>query len=272
MTVSIAPQFTQRSHRWTQWKAVQYSKGLIYQYEETNTEYTIWGYDGPEVHICTIYKGSVPDGVLPSYSQETNDAALEEWEEDYKAAGNWPLEKKEPDGRTIVRISTAVPGRRYRLRAFYFKTCDPATLRNGSANGVDLGDVVMKCYDDEDDELAGPDFSTAVKTVLQFEALVDIEMIGGWMVVDSSLAGGTSDAWWISVLAAPDVPAEYGGNIDYVNEANLEMLTNNQVTMDGRASAVVKYDPVYHSGKLLFIIKHPAGVSKRFQVFVEHFR
>lgn len=274
MGVYLSDSFTKRYHAWQAWKSFQSKNAGIYQHIESDGQYTIWFYDGPEIHACTIWLGEVPTDVSERelLTQAQNDANKLDWETNYKLSSNWPLDKKEKDGRSVVRISTAVPGRRYRIHAFYFKTSDPVSLRNAHANtGVDMGDVQVKCYDAANALLSG-DFTTAVKTIVAFESLVDIELIGGWLEVDPTLLGGTTDAWWVAAVAAPDVPSIYGGNIDYLNETNLEIINTGRITMDGRASAVVKYDAQYHSGKLIFIFKHPAGASKRFQMFLETFR
>lgn len=276
MGVSISEHYTTRTYHWSAWKNVQSSaKSGSFQYDDDGTVYTIWLYDGPEVHLCTIWKDVVPNHILSGgYTQDQNDTDKTDFETNYKAAGNQPVEKREPDGRAIIRISTALPGRRFRLRTIYFETSAPSALHNKEAGGggTDLGDAVVKCYSGDGTDVTAGDLTTAVKTTLAFEAQEDIEMIGGWLVVDSSLIGGVSNNWWMSVLAAPDIPRQYGGSIDYVNEVNLEMLSDSKVSMDGRASAPVPYDPTYHSGKLLFVVRHPAGSSKRFQVFLECFK
>lgn len=83
--------YVRRTWTWTNWKAMQAVKGLVLQYEEDATIYSIWGYDGPEVHLCTIYKGTVPDGVINTYDQETNDADKQDFETNSKSSGNAAL-------------------------------------------------------------------------------------------------------------------------------------------------------------------------------------
>ncbi len=84
----LAPQYTQRVYRWTAWKAALALKGGQPQYEEGVSEYGIWFYDGPEVHICTIWKGTVPDPVLASYSQAQNDTDKTDFETNFKPYAN----------------------------------------------------------------------------------------------------------------------------------------------------------------------------------------
>jgi len=86
---TLSPQFTQRGYFWTQWLQMKVLKGLILQYEDADGVYTIWGYDGPEVHVCTIWKALVPDGViLGGYSQAQNNTDKTDFETNFKPYGN----------------------------------------------------------------------------------------------------------------------------------------------------------------------------------------
>jgi len=103
MPIALAPQFTQRAHQWASWKIVQATKSSTHQYDDDGSTYTIWFYDGPEVHICTIWKETLPDGVIAGgYSQAQNDADKAEFEAVYKANANKPLELRTTDGRSRV--------------------------------------------------------------------------------------------------------------------------------------------------------------------------
>lgn len=80
MAVALAPNYTQRIYNWAGLKAAKATRGFVYQYEEDAEKYTIWGYDGPEVHMCTIYKGAVPYTIAETYSQEQNDTDKADFE------------------------------------------------------------------------------------------------------------------------------------------------------------------------------------------------
>jgi hypothetical protein len=88
--ITIAPQFTQRAYNWTDWKVVQKIKGFVHQHEDEQQIYTIWGYDGPEAHVCMIYKGEVPQSTIDGqgYTQEQNDLDRVDFEENFKATSN----------------------------------------------------------------------------------------------------------------------------------------------------------------------------------------
>jgi hypothetical protein len=98
MTISIAPQYTQRHYKWTDWLAVYDLKKFIYQCDQDDLAYTIWGYDGPEVHICQIWKGDVPDAITVSYSQYQNDLDKTEFETNYLSQANGILTKLTASG------------------------------------------------------------------------------------------------------------------------------------------------------------------------------
>lgn len=88
MTTNVAPFYTQKVYKWTDWKVVQSAKKLIYQYEDDGTVYNIWGYDGVEAHITSIFKDIVPDSIATVYSQVQNDADKTDFVNNYLANVN----------------------------------------------------------------------------------------------------------------------------------------------------------------------------------------
>lgn len=76
---------------WTDLKAVLSSKSLLLQYDETSEIYELFAIDGPIVYLATIYKGVVPDGVLPVYSQSQNDSDKIDFGDNFKAFANRPV-------------------------------------------------------------------------------------------------------------------------------------------------------------------------------------
>lgn len=94
MSISISSKYTQRFYTWTNFKSVAQTKYLIIQYDSDGYQYTIYGYDGPEVHITNIWVGTVPDSVTASYSQAQNDSDKSDFETNYKPFANRPLVPK----------------------------------------------------------------------------------------------------------------------------------------------------------------------------------
>ncbi len=100
MAISIAPQYTQRNYSWTDWKTVQSNKNFLHQYDDDGVIYTIWGYDGPEVHLCQIWIGAIPESILnTSYiTQIQNDIDKSDFETNYQPTANRSLDKRTATG------------------------------------------------------------------------------------------------------------------------------------------------------------------------------
>lgn len=102
MSLVISKNLTQRQYDWTTWKSIQASKNLVTQYEDDGNVYTIFGYDGPEIILCTIYKGNVPTNVQDNgYSQAQNNADKADFESNFKPSANKPIVLRSADGRTV---------------------------------------------------------------------------------------------------------------------------------------------------------------------------
>ena len=125
MSVLIAAHYTQRTYSWTDWKAVYASKRLLAQFDDDGLTYTIWGYDGPEVHLCSIWKGDVPHGIVEGgYAQEQNDADRADFEANVKPAGNRLLVSKND---MDVPLVTGVPRTGTELIVTTPNFADPST-------------------------------------------------------------------------------------------------------------------------------------------------
>jgi len=99
VSVNFSASLTTRLYNWTDWLVVATSHKFAIQYEDDIDTYTIWGYDGPEVHICTIWQGTVPDAAITGgYSQAQNDADLADWETNYKPTANAPIDPRAATG------------------------------------------------------------------------------------------------------------------------------------------------------------------------------
>lgn len=103
--LDISDQYTQRFYTWTKWKAMYAIKGGKFQFDDNGAIYTIWLYDGPEIHICIIWKGSVPlSQIQAGYTQNQNDTDKADFEGKYKAHGNGQLQIKTSDGRVLNAV------------------------------------------------------------------------------------------------------------------------------------------------------------------------
>jgi hypothetical protein len=108
-SVKVCTQFTQRFHCWQDWKRAQSKKNGIHQHSEDSSCYKVWFYDGPEVHLCTIWKGEVPAGIASMYSQAQNDADKVDFVNNYLYDSNNVIELKTSDGRPNVAPNSFPP-------------------------------------------------------------------------------------------------------------------------------------------------------------------
>jgi hypothetical protein len=174
------------------------------------------------------------------------------------------------DGRLVSRNTIATPGMGTHLRSFNFTTAKKNSLVCASPLNVAYTDVAYKMFD-----AAGVETQVdaeAVETRIEFEANYNQELVGGGIIVDPTLIGGTSDAWWAAAIAAPHIPAAYGGQVGFVSKINLEMLIDGYLDIDGRSAMYIAYDSVNHSGLIRFTFWHPVGAQKRMLVYLETFR
>ena len=177
------------------------------------------------------------------------------------------------DGRIAVRQTTSsTTGGKYRLRVFSFKSALPSSVHNKKPDVTDYGVVVMRCYDAGGAEVSGAGLLLAVKSVIDFEPSYGYEAIGGMLNIPPSIVGGITGNWFVSAIGVPDVPEAMGGSIDFINEVNLELCHTNRIDTDGRATTYMAPDATYHTNKIRFILRHPAGVEQPFQIYLETFR
>lgn len=94
----------QRSGSWDWFKALVTQKTLKVQYEENDSEYVIYGYDLPEVCVCTIWKSDLPPSVINGgYSQAKNDSDKSDFETNFK-----PYANRSIDGFPSLLIANSI--------------------------------------------------------------------------------------------------------------------------------------------------------------------
>lgn len=110
MTVILSPYLTKRKYEWSGWKSAKLTRQLVSQFDEDSESYTIWGYDGQEAHMCSIWKNTVPDHVLSTgYTQEQNDLDKADFETNFKSSANQSSTPKAADGKLFV-LPNSFPG------------------------------------------------------------------------------------------------------------------------------------------------------------------
>lgn len=78
-----------RDNRWAAWKVLHGIKGGRVQYDIDGPMLRVWFRDSDETHLCELWIGSVPDGVVQGgYDQAQNDADKADFETNYAAHAN----------------------------------------------------------------------------------------------------------------------------------------------------------------------------------------
>lgn len=110
MSIAFGSSFTQKTYTWTNWKVIQITKSGNYQYDSDGNIYTVYFYDGSEVHLCTIWQGIVPDGVVNGgYSQVQNDSDKSDFETNFKPNANARISDNISQ-RTVLNNVTVTAG------------------------------------------------------------------------------------------------------------------------------------------------------------------
>lgn len=270
MSVEFASNYTQRTYRWQQWKNVYLLKGLPLQFAESAEIYSIWTYDGPEVHLTQIWKNSVPESLSSTYSQTENDTDKLDFESNFKASGNLSISQIDSDGAQIVRNKAAKKGWTYGAVPIEFTTSKLNSTFLKTESSEDRNDVSILYYDANGVQVTDPALeSTICQTIVDFEPHYDYEVIGGAI---RTLGNVASDVrLWI--IAVPDVPVQYGGSKQMCSGLNLRYLApSNMLNIDGRVSKFLTYSPVMHTNKLRMRFDHAPGAQEGIMIVMELYR
>lgn len=246
---------------WSTFKSLVVSKEVRPQYYETNTNYEVFFDEGNYVWSIGLLKG---------------DSDCMDFETNYKSSWNLPVSSRDSDGANIFRNKAAKKGWSYAIIPIEFETSrrqTSTTFYSKLADGTDRSDITLKCYDANDAEVTTDgaldvNWATIVKTVIEFEPTYDYEVIGGYI---RTLNDITSDIrLWI--IAVPDIAAPSGSK-EMVGGLNLNFLKpENSFNVDGRVSKYLTYSSTYHTNKLRFIFKYPAGTHESIVINIEHYR
>lgn len=265
--ITIASHFTQREYKWTAWKVAKANKYLITQFDEDDSRYLVYGYDGPEAHLCFIYKGTVPAEVLQSgYTQEQNDADKADFEGNHKTSSNAMIEVTDSQGRKITKpAATSILSGAYQLHAVEFTTSKLNSIYNKNDSGVDLGFSTVKLYKEDGSEITTEgEENLAVKTVVDWMTTHPLEIIGGSLY---HAVPPTSDCrmWIVAAPGILNVTFGQGGiNLKHVGAGST-------VRADGRAT---KYLPIVPGGinKMRLTFRHSQGLVYNAMMLFELFK
>jgi hypothetical protein len=182
MSVTFGAAFTVRFYSWTDWKAVQAARSLQTQYNEEPSRYTIYGYDGPEVHESIVEKTTPPN------------ADQTDFEANYKPTANQSIDPRTSDGKPI-NLLNQFPGD---VIPYFAGAADVPGGNRGEGAQFNLGS------------------DAAGDTVLDFTFNDWIYLLGGNLI----MSGGDIDDWINYLIFAPPTPVTPNpgaGNCDLVD-------------------------------------------------------
>lgn len=174
------------------------------------------------------------------------------------------------DGRILQRPVAAKSGWTYFMCPIEFKTSDLDSVYAKKHDNTDRTTITYKIYDVNDAEITdSANEGNAVKTVLDFEAPHDYEIIGGDI---SQISTPASDIrLW--VVAVPDIPEGSGGSKEMCGGVNFKFLPSfGKIRADGRVSKYMTYNATYHTNKLRLILRHSAGIQHDIMMVLETFK
>lgn len=186
------------------------------------------------------------------------------------------LEQRDASGRKITRGAATIDGWHYQPHWVEWKTATIGSIYNKKINLTtfaeeNLGFSTVKFYNAAGTEItAVEDEGTIVTTVVDFMPTHDYEIFGAKMF---QVSKPTTDirVW---VIAAPDIPAIYGGQVIFGQGGiNMHLLgEGNGADTDGKTSKLVSYNGGVGSNKFRFICKHGAGVQHQMSIMLEFFK
>ena len=176
------------------------------------------------------------------------------------------------DGAPLIRTKITNSGWHFQLQAVEFTTAKLNAIYNADESESDLGFTTVKFYDDQDAEITSPTQqdldNDCVKTVVEWEADHDIEVIGG--IFEQPNNPTTDIRLWI--IAIPDLTIAQGGSIPFIHGGiNLKLLSG-PLDIDGKTPKLMPYSATYHTNKFRLVFKHGAGVQHQSMVVFKLFR
>lgn len=184
-----------------------------------------------------------------------------------------------------VRITTNKIGSRMHQRFMTFQTsCLGGNIDNTDWRDADYGDAHVIMVDASKQVTTNP--ALCKETWLDWMPPCTFEIAGGWVYVPKVLldqAGGPIpfdndthadlDLWEIHAVGAPDIPAQYGGDVHFIANPRLKWLRGQLMDIDAMLNpAEMPYNGGIGSNKIRFVIKHPVGAQVQLQVKVTIFR
>jgi hypothetical protein len=243
------------------WCGQVVAANAYYLIEET--KYAVWG--GSDVVITDLSSGDLILSTAESSSGHISSAAvaLE------RLRGHTSMDA---EGAVFSRTKAAPAGWHFQLRCVEITTSSVSGCFTENVDGSTSGNFITATFKD----IAGNTLTTqesvdtdCVLTIVDFEPSWDYEMIGGQLFQSAA----PSSRVVLHVVAVPDVPAAYGGSVEFGKSINLQHIGQaGGINMDGRASKRLTYSATYHTNKLRMTFRHTAGMQHSCLLVFELFK
>lgn len=229
---------------WTQLKAFVNKYSLSIYYYELDSCYFV-GADKCSIQLLTKISKESPKSMEQI-----------EFEEGYK--DKYPIE----DSRT--RITTCRQGRKLHSRFITFKTSSQDDFDNTDWQDIDYGDVTYLMKNSDKETTLNPE--ECKETHIIFEPTYHYEIAAGKLFVPTTLSGD-EDAWEVHVVGVPDIPQNLGGTIHLIANPRIKWIKGSWLEIDSSMNpSSMQYSPIYHSNKILTVVKHPIAAQIEFQI------
>lgn len=172
------------------------------------------------------------------------------------------------DSAYFSRIKVATAGWTFQARGIQFTTSLLGSIINDDFDGNDLNDCIIKFYDNADVELTTQSSidTDCVKTVKDWTAPFDIELVGGFISCENAITTDTL-IWCVGAPVLADKVM--------INGVNLKMVDGgDRLVIDGRASKRMDYVEIngLYTNTMRMIVRHPAGQQTPLMIVWEHYK
>ena len=238
---------------WTELKSFVAARNTSIQWFEHTLGYDIYAFDGDLTCNTSVMKTS-----------SRNDDQID-FEDNYKADGNTPIEIRDSDGSALHRLKINRTGWGLQCHAIEFETCQLNSISSIDKDGNQYGFADIKFYNAAGTELtAQNDIDTdCVKSVMSWEPTADYEMIGGDIMQQ----------------VVPISPVRLNfyhyatGHEFCTGGMNMQFIAAcSGKKMDGRTPKLIPYYAEYPTAMLCLVARHAAGLHHKMMLTMELFK
>ena len=204
------------------------------------------------------------DGFIFKSYIRNGSADYTDFNDNWKALGNKPLQDFDESGRKITRQAVTEKGWHYDL-VFLERKTSTNEYYIKDRNGNDRGTITITRYDVNDNITTTNSLVVKSKIVVEFDH--DIEI----MEAEFFQVNTASNACRLWITAAGHIPANLGGSKTFVEGLPMHRLKE-YYHIDGRSSKYVKKDTVNYSHRWELIEKHTAGLEHEYTLAIGFYK